>query len=194
VIGVAEASVLVRAARKSRGLTQEELAKLASINQGSVSRSERGRDAEFRTIDRLLAATGHRLYSAPTRRDDAAAVAAEIRTWLLAGDKDRALRALLQLNDNLVAETGLVRGVLGLAEPESTKDPVWDAAIAALVAWRLTDEGVPMPDWVDLPGRFLPEPRALEVDPADPVPPESEIPVEFAKRGVLAWRDTFASV
>lgn len=189
-----EASTLVRAARKSRRLTQEQLAVLSHIDQGSVSRSERGRDADFSTIDRLLAGAGHRLYSAPTRRDDAATAAAKIREQLRGRDKDRALRALLQLNDNLVAEHGLVRGILGLAEPESTKDPVWDAAIAALVAWRLGEEGIPLPAWVDEPGRFLTEPRTLEVDPADPVPPLSEVPAEFAKRGVLAWRDTFASV
>jgi transcriptional regulator with XRE-family HTH domain len=188
------ASTLVRAARKSRRLTQWRLAEIANIDQGSVSRSERGRDADFSTIDRLLAGAGHRLYSAPTRRDDAATVAPEIRVWLRAGNKDRAFRALLQLNDNLLAEHGLVRGVLGLAEPESTRDPVWDAAIAALVAWRLNNEGIPLPAWVDDPGRFLPTPRALEVDAADPVPPLSEVPAEFADRGVFVWRDTFASV
>lgn len=193
-MGMVNAATLVRAARKSRRLTQEQLATLSFIDQGSVSRSERGRDASFETIDRLLAGAGHRLYSAPTRRDDAATVATEIRRQLNAGDKDRALRALLQLNDNLVAEHGLVRGILGLAEPESTRDPVWDAAIAALVAWRLRDEGIPVPAWVDLPSRLLTSHRILEVDPADPVPPLSEVPAEFARRGVLAWRATFESV
>lgn len=188
------ASTLVRAARKSRQLTQEQLAARALLDQGSVSRSERGRDASFETIDRLLGGAGYRLYSAPTRRDDAATVAAEIRRHLTAGDKDRALRALVQLNDNLVAEHGLVRGVLGLAEPESTRDRVWDAALAALVAWRLGEEGLPLPPWVGLPSRFLDGQRTLEVDPADPSPPISEVPAEFAKRGVFAWRDTFESV
>jgi transcriptional regulator with XRE-family HTH domain len=191
---MAEASILVRAARRSRRLTQGQLADRAQIDQGSVSRSERGRDAGYSTIDRLLAGAGHRLYSAPTRRDDAATAAAEIRERLRANDKDRALRALLQLNDNLLAEHGLVRGILGLAEPESTGDVVWDAAIAALVAWRLNAEGIPLPDWVDQHGRFLARPQTLEVDPADPVPPRSEVPDEFAERGVLTWRDTFASV
>lgn len=191
---MADASILVRAARRSRRLTQGQLADRAQIDQGSVSRSERGRDAGYSTIDRLLAGAGHRLYSAPTRRDDAATAAAEIRERLRANDKDRALRALLQLNDNLLAEHGLVRGILGLAEPESTGDVVWDAAIAALVAWRLDAEGIPLPAWVDQQGRFLARPQTLEVDPADPVPPRSEVPDEFAERGVLAWRDTFASV
>lgn len=187
-------STLIRAARKSQRLTQQQLAERTDVDQSRVSRSERGRETEFSTVERLLAGAGHRLYAAPTRRDDAATVAVEIRERLRAGDKDRALRALLQLNDNLVAERGLVRGVLGLAEPESTRDPAWDAAIAGLVAWRLHEEGLPSPDWVDSPGRYLATPRTLDIDAADPTPRASDVPEEFAKRGVLAWRDTFTSV
>lgn len=191
---MANASTLIRAARKSRLLTQEQLSERAHIDQAAISRSEGGRDADFTTIDRLLAGTGYRLYSAPTRRDDAATIAAEIRQRLREGDRDRALRALIQLNDNLVAERGLVRGVLGLAEPETTKSAVWDAALAAVVAWRLREEGLPTPDWVDARNRFVHERQGLGVDAADPIPPDSEVPEEFAKRGVLVWRDTFESV
>ena len=188
------ASTLIRAARRSRRLTQQQLAERARIDQSRVSRSERGRDTDFGTVERLLAGAGHRLYSAPTQRDDATAVAADIRTHLAAGNKELALRALSQLNDNLVAEHGLVRGVLGLAEPESAGDPAWDAAIAALVAWRLREDGLPAPVWVDDASRYLPAPTTLAIDPADPTPPLTEVPEEFAKRGVLAWRDTFASI
>lgn len=188
------ASTLLRAARKSRRLTQKQLAERTRIDQSQVSRSEGGRDAEFATVERLLAGAGHRLYSAPTQRDDAATVAEEIRRRLAEGDKDRALRALLQLNDNLVAERGLVRGVLGLAEPATTQERVWDAALAGLVAWRLREEGLPAPEWVIDPSRFLSEPATLAVDPADPTPPASAVPDELAERGVLVWRDTFESV
>lgn len=188
------ASTLVRAARRSRRLTQAQLAERARVDQGSISRSENGRDADFSTISRLLAGSGYRLYSAPSTRDDAATVAAEIRLRLSIGDKDRALRALLQLNDNLVAERGLVRGILTIAEPESTRVAVWDAAIAGLVAWRLNEEGLPLPDWTQAPSRFLRTSMPLGVDPADPTPPLDEVPSEFAERGVLAWRDTFASI
>lgn len=191
---MATASALVRAARKSARLTQAQLAERARVDQAAVSRSENGRDAEFATIDRLLAGAGHRLYSAPTRRDDAATVAADIRAQLRAGDRERALRALLQLNDNLVAERGLVRGVLALAEPEPTREPAWDAALAALVAWRLAEEGLPAPEWTGGPSRYLRTPRSLDVDPADPLPAAEDVPSEFAERGVLVWADTFASI
>lgn len=190
---MATASVLLRAARKSRRLTQQQIAERARVDQAAVSRAETGRAADFATVDRILAATGHRLYSAPTRRADAAAVASEIRNSLAAGDPRRALRALVQLNDNLVAEHGLVRGILALAEPESTKDPVWDAAIAGLVAWRLNEERLPLPEWTRGSDRRLSAPTALELDAADPVPTEADVPREFAERGVLVWRDTFES-
>ncbi|MBX3067101.1 MAG: helix-turn-helix domain-containing protein [Cryobacterium sp.] len=188
------ASTLIRAARKSRGLTQAQLAEFTSIDQSRVSRSERGRETDFGTVERLLAGVGYRLYSAPTRRDDASTAAVEIRDRLKAGHRELALRSLLQLSDNLKAERGLLRGILGLAEPESTGDRVWDAAIAGLVEWRLGEEGLPIPDWVNLPIRFLDSPSTLGIDTADPLPPRSEVPEQFAKRGVLVWRDTFESV
>jgi transcriptional regulator with XRE-family HTH domain len=188
------AATLLRAARKSRRLTQSELAKRADLDQARVSPAERGRDAEFATVQRLLAGAGHRLYAAPTRRDDAATSAAEVRAHLRAGDKRSALRALIQLGDNLAAERGLLRGVLAVTEPEPTGAPVWDAAIAALVSWRLDDKHIPLPEWVTDPRRYLTETRALDVDPADPVPSLSDVPGQFAERGVLVWGDTFRSV
>lgn len=191
---MADASTLIRAARKSRELTQQELAALAQVNQGQVSRSESGREAEFSTVRRLLAGAGYRLYAAPTQRDDAVAIASEIRTKLKANERSGAFRSLLQLNDNLLAEKGLVRAVLGLAEPETTKNPVWDAAIAGIVAWRLHEEGLPVPDWTSRSNRFLKTPATLEIDPADPTPPPREVPAELLNRGVLVWRDTFRSV
>ena len=101
---------------------------------------------------------------------------------------------MIQLNDNLVAEKGLVRGVLAVTEPEPTGQKAWDAAIAALVAWRLNEEHVPLPEWVTTPGRTLGRTRVLRVDPADPVPTVEDVPAEFLDHGVLAWRDTFTSV
>lgn len=187
-------SVLVRAARKSRGLTQCDLAQRTNVDQGRVSRFEGGREAEFSTIERFLSGAGHRLYSAPTRRDDAATIAAAIRGHLRAGDKYSALRELIQLSDNLASEHGLVRGVLGLAEPELTGDRAWDAAIAAVVDLRLSEEGLPAPAWVDAPNRHVTTPRTLDVDPADPIPAPDDVPREFLERGVLVWRDTLASV
>lgn len=185
---------LVRTARRSRGLTQSQLAERVDIDQGRVSRYEAGSEVEFGTVERLLAASGHRLYSAPTRRDDAATIASGIRAYLRVGDKQSALRELIQLSDNLLSEHGLVRGILGLAAPEPTGDAAWDAALAALVDLRLSEEGLPSPAWVHAENRKLSTQRTLDVDPADPIPTAADVPEEFLDRGVLVWRDTLASV
>lgn len=189
-----DVATILRTARKSKNLTQAELSRRTGIFQGDVSRYEKGSKPSFSTVDRLLAASGHRLFSAPTRRDDAATITPEITKRLKVNDRVGALRALIQINDNLVAEKGLVRGILGFTEPETTNEPVWDAAIAGLVAWRLSEEGIPVPEWVESPNRFLTTKQDLAVDVADVVPPEGEVPEEFLKRGVLVWRDTFMSV
>lgn len=63
-------STLVRAARHAQRLSQSQLAERANVDQSRVSRSEsRDEVPRFETADRLLAAAGHRLYSAPTRHD-----------------------------------------------------------------------------------------------------------------------------
>jgi transcriptional regulator with XRE-family HTH domain len=192
---VASADVLLRAARKSGHLTQEQLAQRTGVDQPRVSRSERTQEnPRFETVDRLLSGSGHRLYAAPTRRDDAATAAVRIRACLERGDRQGALRHLIQLNDDLLAEKGLVRGVLAVTAPESTGQKVWDAAIAALASWRLGQEQVPLPEWVSEPRRSLTRSRVLRVDPADPAPGRDDVPEEFLQHGVLAWRDTFTSV
>lgn len=192
---MSDSAVVVRTARRCRGLTQAQLAERTGVDQARVSRVEHGHEKpSFDTVKRLLAGTGHRIYAAPTTRDDAATIATRIRDSLRRQDLQLALRYLIQLNDNLVAEHGIVRGVLAITEPILTGRRLWDSTIAALVAWRLNEENLPLPGWVTDPTRKLDRARVLRVDPADPVPETEDIPAEFIQHGVLAWRDTFASV
>jgi transcriptional regulator with XRE-family HTH domain len=192
---VTDIATLVRSARRSRGLTQRELAARSRLAQPRIALTEKRReDPRFGTATRLLAASGHRLYAAPTTRDDVATIAADIRYAVQADDVQLALRHLIQMNDNLVAERGLLRGILAVTEPESTGAKTWDAAIAALVAYRLNQDQVPLPGWVDDESRVLKRARPLRVDPADAVPSPPDVPREFLDRGVLLWRDTLESV
>jgi transcriptional regulator with XRE-family HTH domain len=191
---MSRASILIRSARKSRALTQVGLAKKARVHQGNISDIESGRDLSVRTLEKLLRGTGHRLFALPIQKADVTEAASAIRVHLKAGNSQGALRTLIQLNDNLVSEHGLQRGVLGISEPEPTGNPVWDAALAGIVAWRLTEENIPLPPWVDKSRFFVPLPRSLSIDGADPIPATSDIPPEFARRGVLVWADTFESV
>jgi transcriptional regulator with XRE-family HTH domain len=190
-----DASTLLRTARLTSSLSQGDLAIRVGIDQSRVSRSEGGREIpRFDMVDKMLAATGHGIFVAPTRRADAAAIGAAVNQSLTQGNPQRALRLLIQLSDNLNAEHGLLRGLLGLAEPESTGHKIWDAAIAAVVAWRLGEEELPLPAWVSDSSHKLERARVLVVDRADPIPSREDVPEEFLKRGVLIWRDTFASV
>jgi len=187
-------STLVRAARKSSRVTQAELAQKSRVYQSNISEIENGRDLSVSTLEKLLDATGHRLFALPLQKADVIEAARAIRGQLTSGNRYGALKTLIQLNDNLVCEHGLLRGVLGLGEPEPTGSPVWDAALAGLVAWRLGEGNIPLPGWVDNDRFFLSRPSTLDIDPADPIPSASDIHSEFARRGVLVWEDTFASV
>lgn len=191
---MSRASTLVRSARKSGSLTQVDLAEQTQVHQSNISDIEGGRDLSVSTLERLLRGTGHQLFALPVQKADVTEAASSIRVHLKACNTQGALRLLIQLNDNLVSEHGLRRGVLGLCEPEPTGNQVWDAALAGLVAWRLSEENIPLPTWVDKPRFFLRLPRTLRIDTADPIPAISDIPPEFARRGVLVWADTFVSV
>lgn len=191
---MSRASTLVRSARKNQSLTQVDLAEKVHVHQSNISDIESGRDLSVSTLERLLRGTGHRLFALPIQKADVAEAASAIRVHLKAGNTQSALRALIQLNDNLVSEHGLHRGVLSISEPEPTGNPVWDAALAGLVAWRLAEENIPLPPWVDKARYFLRLPRGLRIDSADPIPAASDVHPEFARRGVLVWADTFESV
>ncbi|GAA1805721.1 helix-turn-helix domain-containing protein [Agromyces neolithicus] len=192
---MADIATLVRSARRSRRYSQRDLARRAGLSQSRVAVAENAHEnPRFDTATRLLAGAGYRLYAAPTTRDDVATIAADIRHALNRDEPGLAFRYLVQMNDHLVAEHGLLRGVLAITEPELTGSKTWDAAIAALVDYRLNQEGVPSPEWTSEPGRRLERARPLLVDPADPVPPLEEVPGEFLAHGVLVWGDSLESV
>ncbi|MGX5695437.1 helix-turn-helix domain-containing protein [Agromyces soli] len=188
-------SNVLRATRRLRRLTQRELADRVGVGQSRVALIERGiEEPRFSTAARLLLATGYTLVAAPTVRSDVAAIAGEIRLALADGNESLALRLFIQMNDNLVGEHGLVRGVLAVCEPERTGSKTWDAAIAALVAYRLNQDRVPLPVWAESSDRRLRRVRALLADPNVLVPPRSAVPDEFLAHGVLVWRDMLESV
>ncbi|WP_353808828.1 helix-turn-helix domain-containing protein [Agromyces sp. SYSU T00194] len=190
-----EIAALVRSARRARCLSQRELARRAGLSQSRVAIAESAHeDPRFATARRLLAGAGHRLYAAATTRDDVATITTEIRQALAHDDLQLAFRYFIQMNDNLVGERGLLRGILTVTEPELTGSKTWDSAIAALVEYRLNQEGVPAPAWTSSATRRLERARPLLVDPADPVPARGDVPTEFLEHGVFIWRDSLESV
>ena len=192
---VAEVGVLVRNTRRARGLSQKALGVRAAVTPAALSEAERGlRDLRGSTIERLLASTGHQLIAIPTRRADTATLADRIGHELAAGSAGGALREYIQLADNLAAEHRTTRLALTLTAPPPTGEKRWDAAIAALVEHRLTEEQLPYPDWTAEPARTLARSWTLGagryVQPVDP----ARVPARFRAHGVLIDPDFLASI
>jgi len=182
------AGTLIRSTRKARNLSQRELSQRAEVPQSRVSLAETDRESpRFEMVSRLLAGAGHRLFAAPTVRDDVACTASRIREALAVDDLDAAAAAFLALSADLSAERGLVRGVLTITEPEPCGAKTWDAALAALVAYRLAEDGVPPPTWVHAANRRMHRARTLPLDPSTDLP--ADVPAEFIAHGVLVSRE-----
>ncbi len=184
---------LVRSTRKSAGLTQAQLATRARIPQSSISVIETGRRTpNIELIDRLLAAVGQHLVRLPTRIPTVAESADEIRDLLREGHPGRLFRSLIQISNNLAAADPPLRVALAVTPAPLTGHAGADAFIAALVAWRLHDDGLPCPKWVDDPQRTSRTEWVADGHPenADLVRPDT--PEPFRRRGVLISADDLA--
>jgi transcriptional regulator with XRE-family HTH domain len=189
------AASLIASAREAVGITQRQLADRGSTVQSAVSFVESGeRVPTAETLERLLAAARHRLIAVPSVRPDGAATAERIRTALRAHRPRRALRAFLDFADGLAAEEPATRVALTVARPRETGSAAWDAALAAVVHYRLGRASLPMPAWVDEPARTLPSPREPEAGITSLPVEASRVAAEFAQRNVMLDERTLSSV
>lgn len=189
------ANLLVRCSRRASRLSQKELGERANVAPSSLSLIESGeRIPTVATLERLLASTGRSLVCIPTRRADAASAADRISTALVEGDSAGALRHFIQLNDDLAAEHNEVRFALAISEPAPTGVKHWDAAIAGLVEYRLSEESLPLPSWATDGSRYLRKTWTFNAGTYTvPVSPE-RVPAAFLTRKVLIDRDALESV
>jgi hypothetical protein len=165
------------------------------VPQSALSEIESGdRSPTWETVDKILRSTNSSLIVIPSRRDDACASAAHIAAAAAHGDKQRAVREFIQLADNLAGEHHEVRFALAICEPAPTGTKHWDAAIAGLVAHRLQEENLPVPQWARDPSRRLKKSWTFgEGDYTTPVPREL-VPQAFLDVNVLIDPDTLVSV
>ena len=186
---------LIRGVRRRLGMSQSELSLRSGIAGSSLSQIESGqRVPTLDTVERLLSSIGHRLIAIPTTREDVASAAAAIADSERDGRPDDAFRHFIQISDNLAAEHGDVRFALALVEPEPTGVKHWDAALAALVEYRMREEGLPLPAWAESADRRLK--RSWTINAGTYVVPvdREQVPPEFLSRGVLVDAVTLASV
>lgn len=189
------ANLLVRGSRRASRLSQKELSARANVAPSSLSLIESGdRIPTVATLERLLASTGRSLVCIPTRRADTASAADRISAALSQNDAAGALRHFIQLNDDLAAEHSEVRFALAISEPAPTGVKHWDAAIAGLVEYRLSQESLPLPSWATDESRYLRKAWTFNAGTfVVPVAPEL-VPEAFLKRKILIDRVTLESV
>ena len=146
--GQETSALWLRAARRAAGLTQSELAKRLGVDQSQVARAESGRvELSAANLDRYLRACRYRLVAVPTVRATAVELGIAIRDALESNEPNNAVRFLIQLSDNLVAEElSLVTSLV--MTPADTADLRFNTAIAGIVEWRLLQRDLPVPAWV----------------------------------------------
>jgi len=186
------AANLVRSTRRERGFSQRALAAAVHMSGSAVADVERSaHDPGVDTVQRLLNAAGYRLCAIPTRSTPAAEWADLIYRELKSSRKSHsvALRALIGLSDDLSTAKGVIRVALCVAVPPPCGDARYDAAIAGIVEHHLTTDGLPVPDWVEEPSRFLAIPWETST-----YTDQSEAPLALQRHGVWLAAADLASV
>ena len=150
--GQETSALWLRAARRAAGLTQSELARRLGVDQSQVARAESGRvELSAANLDRYLRACRFRLVAVPTVRATAVELGIAIRDALESNEPNNAVRFLIQLSDNLVAEElSLVTSLV--MTPADTADLRFNTAIAGIVEWRLLQRDLPVPAWIQAIG------------------------------------------
>jgi transcriptional regulator with XRE-family HTH domain len=189
------ASLLLRTARHSRGMSQRALAQAAHVSQPGIAAVESG--AHDTTLDRLellLVPLGQRVSLLPTRARPVWQVAVDLRAALESGDEGRAWREIIQCSDDLAREAYATRVALAVTQPLPVGDSRYDALLAAVTDYHLSRDELPRPVWLDLPGYRLPEPWDVEVVPSLRDQARIETPSAIARHGVFLAAAELASV
>jgi len=147
-------AVLSSSARAITRLGQVAFARAAGARQATVSEAESSKtDVRTSTLESFLAVAGLKLTAIPTAHPTAAETAWLIRRSLEAASHDAALRNFLDLAQGLAAEDAVTRAALCVLPPMLTGSRDWDAALAALVEYRLDEVGIAAPGWTGQPER-----------------------------------------
>lgn len=185
----------LRRARLERGMTVRRLAEIGKTSPAAISQIETGaRGVSVERVQTLLLNTGHRLVSIPTIASTPAEVSAFIKNDLDEGKPLRAYRQFIGYSDEL---RGLERGVrvaVTLIRPESTGNPLYDAALASLVEHWLSFDQLPIPSWVTEDAFHLSALTHLSEAPWESAPEPSEVPDAFLLHNVLFPADALESI
>lgn len=185
----------LRRARQQRGMTVRRLAELGHTSPAAVSQIETGaRGVTVEKYDALLKKTRHRLITLPTLAQTPYEIAQSIERALDEGVPQRAYRLLIGYSDVLRELEPSLLFIVTYPRPAITKNPLYDAALAALVEHWLIVAGMPHHEWLASCEYHLAEPTHLAESIYDPVPLVEEVPEAFRSHNVLFPLEALESI
>lgn len=147
---------ILQVIRKSRGISQAELARRSNTFQANISSIENGiTDPGLSTIEECLSNLGYSLIAIPTKKPSVAQFTIGVALALSDSKEAKAFRLFIQLNDNLKSVTPDICLALCIAPPPLTSDSRYDALIAGLVEFHLSALSLPLPIWINESSRKL---------------------------------------
>lgn len=186
----------LKQARVRAGLSLTDAAKQSGIQRSNIAAIENGRrDPTASTIEKIARASRVRLILVKSDgRTSVAEAAAALADAVREDNTRRAYRVLVQVADDLTTPDPTDRFVLAL-EPPAHISPEWDAALAGITEWRLSQARLPLPGWVtnergNREWRWTPP-----LSPAtEAIPVHIEnVPEPLRERGVLIEADELTS-
>lgn len=149
-------SDILQAIRKSKGMSQSELARRSKTFQANISSIESGiTDPGLSTIEHCLSTLGYSLIALPTNKPSVAQFSLLISRALSDSKEVKAFRLVIQLNDNLASVAPEICLALSIAPPPLTGDSRYDALLAGLVEFHLSLYSLPLPAWIREENRKL---------------------------------------
>lgn len=186
---------LLQAIRKSKGISQTELARRCNTFQANISLIENGiTDPGLSTIEGCLSSLGYSLIAIPTKKPSVAQFTLSIARTLADNKETRAFRLFVQLNDNLTSVTPDICLALCIAPPPLTGYPRYDALIAGLVEFHLSLESLPIPTWVREPNRKLKSRWIVDPYVISKASILKQTPAAFLRHNVLINKSELVSV
>jgi transcriptional regulator with XRE-family HTH domain len=189
------AATLLRTARHARGVSQRALSTAAHVSQPGIASVESGsHDTTVGRLELLLTALGQRVTVLPTRTRPVWEAAVALREALDEGNQSTAWREIIQLADDLARENGATRVALTVTKPLPVGDARYDALLAAVTDFRLSQDRLPRPEWLDDSEYRLEEPWDVEEIPALQSVARRQTPEAIARHGVFLREAELASV
>ena len=189
------AATLLKTARHARGVSQRALSQVAHLSQPGIASVESGsHDTTVGRLDLLLTALGQRVTILPTRTRPVWEVAVALREALDGGNESTAWREIIQLADDLAREKGATRVALTITRPLPVGNARYDAVLAAVTDHRLSQDGLPRPEWLDAVEYRLDKPWDVEEIPALQSEARRHTPPAISRHGVFLRESELASL